>query len=109
MRAALRQKRRIVTYAPSKSRADREGFLLGVVNRDAGDLFAVLEAINQPLQFAICMARYQRLGGSDQAFRQHLGVILQIPLQPKSIRAGLEKREGQRDDGHRGINAELSR
>jgi hypothetical protein len=39
----------------------------------------------------------QWLGGADQAFRQHLRMILQIPSQPQRIRAGLEKRERQRN------------
>ncbi len=100
--AMLRQERRIVTNSPRKTGANREWFVMGVINRDSGDLFAVFKAIDQTLQLAIRMARDQRLGGSGQAFRQHLGVILQIALQPKRIRAGLEKREGQGNHRDRG-------
>ena len=90
-------KRRIVTHAPRKSGGDGQRLPIGVVDRDAGNLLAVLEAIHQALQLAIGVARHQRLGGTDQALRQHLGVILQILPQPQRVRARLEKRERQRD------------
>ena len=94
-RAGFRCECRIFSEAPCQAGRDRERIAFGVIYQDARDLLAVLKTIYQALQLAIRVPCGERLSGADQAFRQHLSVIVQIPPSPERVGARLKERESQ--------------